>query len=576
MDRTERLHPSSPARNGQRPAATDLDAIVDGAPPSRQMTGQARAPLLGMLGQDGPGPLGIAWRDRWLLLAVALVLGAATYVLSMQMPPVYSATTTLAFPYTGSEIALTGGDAERSRSLRTEAERVMSIALLDEVAQRMRSDVDAWSLRARVTAVPATSADVISVQAVAPTPDEAVRIADEVAAAYRRQVDQRQERAVNDLKKQRVVLDQRVSKLQEELAALLQEPTGDTADSQGLSNDPAVAATRLALEASVSKVSDVQARLDQANAQHRSVLGRIQILQPAVAGGAPDRPRPARDAATVILLALMVVGTIRWWRAEPDPPKVDSAETVEAVLEAPVISEIPPLPQTLAVAGVVVDDYPHVVDAYRMVAAMGPVRGSVLVTAARPDAACSDLVVNVGAVLDRDGYQVLLAECDPQAGRVRPHRDGRDVGITDFAAGMARLQDVLLRTGGNVHPNLLLVPWGSGRYSLPRGDRSGLTYAMEELRAVADLVLIDGPPLASSADALSLAANVDGILVVVSTGTPLADLSRLRARLRQLDRPVIGVVVQHMSRHARARRRRGSEPISWQRAADALAQDGAS
>jgi Mrp family chromosome partitioning ATPase len=217
------------------------------------------------------------------------------------------------------------------------------------------------------------------------------------------------------------------------------------------------------------------------------------------------------------------------------------------------------------VAGVVLDDYPQVVDAYRMVAAMSPVRGSILVTAARPDEACSDLVLNVGAVLNRDGYQVALVECDPQLGRLHPHRDGRDPGLTDVIAGHVRLQDVLHLGAGDEYANMQLMPWGSGHHGLPRGERSGLTYAIEELRAVADLVLIDGPPLASSADALNLAANVDGILVVVSIGTPLAELSRLRARLRQLDRPVLGVVVQHALAHRRPRRRgrRGTAPIRW-------------
>jgi Mrp family chromosome partitioning ATPase len=186
------------------------------------------------------------------------------------------------------------------------------------------------------------------------------------------------------------------------------------------------------------------------------------------------------------------------------------------------------------------------------------------VTAARPDEGCSELVLNVAAVLGRDGYRVMLVEGDPQVGRLHPERDEHERGLTDFAADNARLQDILHVDGRGAHANLLLVPWGRAGQGLPRGERSMLTYAMEELRAFADLVLIDGPPLASSADAINLAAHVTGILVLVSIGTPLADLSTLRARLRQLDRPVLGVVVQHTTSGGRLRRRRAATTrVRW-------------
>ena len=566
MDRTERIQTPPRGRTERVSPSNDGDPVLGVSLEPRRTAWQTQPAVDGGLGQEGPGPLAVAWRDRWLLLAIALIVGAATYALSMRMAPVYSASTTMAFPYTGSEIALSGGDAERSRSLRTEAERITSIDLLDQAAETIGGGLDGRALRSRVTAIPASSADVITVQATAAAPSQAAQIANEVAAAYRRQVERRQRRMINDLKQQRTRLEQRVSNLQQELAAQLQDAASGSLDGQArISSDPAVAASRLALEASVSQLSDVQVRLDQATAQQESALGRIQILQPADPPASPDQPRPTRNAATMIVLALMTVGTIRWWRAEPDPPQVDSAQTVEAVLGAPIISEIPHVSQSASAAGVVLDDYPQIVDAYRMVAAMSPVHGSILVTAARPDEACSDVVLNVGAVLHRDGYQVMLVDCHPQFGRLHPRRDERELGLTDFIAGHVRLQDVLHVGADDEYANMLLVPWGSGRHGLPRGDRSGLTYALEELRAVADLVLIDGPPLASSADALNLASNVDGILVVVSIGTPLADLSRLRARLHQLDRPVLGVVVQHTpaTRRPRRRGRRGTAPIQW-------------
>lgn len=518
-----------------------------------------------LLGEDGPGPLAVAWRDRWWLVPLVLVTATLTYGLSQQLPPVYAAETTLAFPYTGSDVALPGGDAERSRTLRTEAERITSLSLLEQAASTLGPGVDAEMLESGVEAIPASNADVITVRATASAPSVAAASADAVAKAYRQQLDRRQRRSIIDLQQQRKTLDRRVSQQQTQLASQLQEAAGATdAESPDIAADPAIAASRLALEASVAQLSDVRARLDQLKAQQESAIGRIQVLRPAEPPLAPEQPRPARNAATMVVLVGLAFITVRWWRTDPDPPQVNDAQTVEAVLGAAVIAEIPNIPRATGRAGVVSDDYPQVIDAYRLVAAMSPAQGTVLVTAARTDEPCSDLTLNVGAILNRDRYRVVLIEGDPQLGRLRQRRDGEVFGLTDLAAGRAQLEQCLLVGASRANAGMGLLPWGSNAAGLPAGRDSGFAYAVGEVRAISDLALIDAGPLASSADALNLAAHVDGILLVVSTGTPVAALSRLRARLSQLDRPVLGVVLEHTARRRVMARRRGvTNPVRW-------------
>jgi Mrp family chromosome partitioning ATPase len=320
------------------------------------------------------------------------------------------------------------------------------------------------------------------------------------------------------------------------------------------------------LEASVSQLSDVQQRLDEARARQETSAGGIQILQPAKLPTEPEQPRPARNAATAVILALLAVTTIRWWRADPEPPRLEDAQSAEALLGVPVLGEIPYLRRPANPAGIVTSQYPEVVDAYRMVAAATPISGSVLVTAAQPDESCSDLALNVGALLSRDGYHVMIVEGDPQLGRLVGHRADRHPGLTNLLSGQADLSACLLlsTTVGQSSP-MGLVPWGTGPAGLPRSATSQLAEAIGQLSAHADLVLIDGPPLASSADGLTLAGRVDGILLTVATGTSLSDIRRLRARLDQLDRPVLGVVVQHTTSRRRSRRRRHTTttPIRW-------------
>jgi Mrp family chromosome partitioning ATPase len=558
MDATEprSVRPYLPTTGDARPNGAS-DRLLDVRRPDATVQPWTSTDSGGLLRQNDPGPLAIAWRDRWTLLAIAIVTGALVYAVSAQMPAVYAAETTIAFPYTSPDVAIAGGDAERSRTLRTEAERIMSVGLLEQAAAALRNPPDIATLQDSVEALPAANADVITVRATAPAAADAAAIADAVAAAYRRQVDWRQQNSIDDLERRAQTLDKRIAKQQKQLSTQLEDATVRADDDPAAAgSDPVVAALRLALEASVSQLSDVQKGMDEVRAQQSTASGGIQVLKPATAPAAPEQPQPVRNAATAALLALMAVTTVRWWRADPEPAVLEDAQAAEALLGVPVVGEIPYLRRPGGPVGVVSGQYPEVVDAYRMVAAAIPVRGSVLVTSARPDESCSDLAVNVGAVLSRDGYRMLLVEGDVQTGRILEPRAEPLPGLTDLIVGEADIEACMLSSNVGVNSRMGLIPWGSGPTGLPRSIRSQLGHAIEEFAVYADVVLVDGPPLASSADGLTLAGHVDSILLVVPAGTAVSDIRRLRTRLDQLDRPVLGVVLQHTTTRHRSRRRR--------------------
>ena len=64
------------------------------------------------------------------------------------------------------------------------------------------------------------------------------------------------------------------------------------------------------------------------------------------------------------------------------------------------------------------------------------------------------------------------------------------------------------------------------------------------LRAQADFVLFDTPPIVAVADAAALAAQVDGVLLVVRAGKTKRDLAiKAKRLLEQVSAPLIGVVL---------------------------------
>ena len=70
----------------------------------------------------------------------------------------------------------------------------------------------------------------------------------------------------------------------------------------------------------------------------------------------------------------------------------------------------------------------------------------------------------------------------------------------------------------------------------------GFRQAVTRLKQVADLIIVDSPPLLLASDASAIATNVDGIVVVVARGTSMKLLEEMRERLDMIGTPVLGYV----------------------------------
>lgn len=74
---------------------------------------------------------------------------------------------------------------------------------------------------------------------------------------------------------------------------------------------------------------------------------------------------------------------------------------------------------------------------------------------------------------------------------------------------------------------------------------------LKESEAAFDLVIFDSPPVISVADALSVAAVCDGVILVVRTGkTPFSVLERAMAQIKQVKGRVLGVLLNQVDLRA--------------------------
>jgi len=167
-----------------------------------------------------------------------------------------------------------------------------------------------------------------------------------------------------------------------------------------------------------------------------------------------------------------------------------------------------------------------------------------LVTSTSPEEGKSTVLANLAVTFAEAGSQVILVDADLR----RPSLHvlfglSNQVGLTTAVlddGGALPIQDtpvpnLRLLTSGPLPPNPAEL-LGSQRM-----DR-----IIEGLRAMADYVLFDSPPIVAVTDAAVLGRRLDGVLLVVDAGKTKRDHARrAKALLEKVNAHLLGVVLNN-------------------------------
>jgi polysaccharide biosynthesis transport protein len=167
---------------------------------------------------------------------------------------------------------------------------------------------------------------------------------------------------------------------------------------------------------------------------------------------------------------------------------------------------------------------------------------SILVTSAVAGEGKSTSAVNLAIALAHTGARTLILELDLR----RPHLAGslglrHDVGISRYLAGQTPLHTEIQPS---TVPNLFVVTSGPIPPNPPELIGSSRMLAgLELLKRHFDFVVIDGPPVTPLADALVIAPQVSGVVLVVGARTSAAVAQKGRNYLRSVNANLLGVLV---------------------------------
>ena len=178
----------------------------------------------------------------------------------------------------------------------------------------------------------------------------------------------------------------------------------------------------------------------------------------------------------------------------------------------------------------------------------------IVITSAIPNEGKSTISLALWRSLAGIGKKTLLIDCDLRRSQYRTECQMRTeevfVGIAHVLSGQNDIQDVIYKT--NV-PNGYIIPVTSlinNPGILLESHR--MHELLEQVYDVFDYIIIDTPPMASVADALTVLKNAAASIFVVRSGMAKKELVKESVeKLKRTGKPLLGMVLNGVDTSAR-------------------------
>ena len=485
--------------------------------------------------------VGILSRRKWVVITVMLVATIAAVVSSSLRAPVYSASAKVLITHTNIPAAVAGVTdltpaQDPIRAAATEAQVAKLFPVIDGARTKLGiSDLTTEEIQKNTTIGLGLDSDLLGVDVADGDADRAALLANAIAdeyVAYRGNLDTAKLVSARD-------------DVLEQIAAL--KASGDTSGSYY--EDLLASAQRLRT-------------LTTVGASNYNVVERADT-------GEKIGPNPVRDgiiAAIVGLIAGLAIALL----VERLDRRVRSIAEVEQILGSSLLARVDATPREGPGRRRMVSaiDRPQGsgAESFRMLRANFEFTNSVanaqvlMITSARPQEGKSTVAANLSSTLAASGRKVILLDLDIRRPTIHSFFGIPQVpGATQVAAGTADLKDVTSRIA---LPSAAEALGGAGQQAesdgrlwvIPSGVQPpnpgqfiasrGIAGLIEHMRDLADIVVVDVPPILACGDAKSLAPVIDAMILVVRMSDATRPvLEELRREAEATPCTTLGVVV---------------------------------
>lgn len=522
-------------------------------------------------------------RRWWVLVIIPLIAVGMGYLFSRTQEPVYRATTSMAVDKVIAANGLKLSDIETiSQLIRTNADLAIRQPILERVVQTLALPESWQQLQERVRATPLENSQVLEIAVEASTREEAVNLANAVAQQLllfntadskpsERQAQSTFAQArMDELTKQIGTTQQQLDMLKS-IQASTAVTNSNTAlwslwlNPEGNVNplDPSGDRTR--------KLNDEVTRLERLIIdweksydrwklvlQENSSFKALTIVEPAQASATPIRPRVGINlllaAGIGLVLALGLIGLL-----EQFDNTLKLTDDLAELAKAPVLGSVRRLKNNRNALLLYQEGPTPVTEDYRALhnkiqIMCPPLPKTILVTSPAEGDGRSTIAANLGVMAAQAGYRTIVVDAENK--RPMQHE------LFQIPNNKG-LQQLLFNTNEpNIPlwtidrlPNLMVLASGQNAGSSQGAEEENsqstawwraqrISQVLSQLAAHADVIIIDGSALLTTADATTLASQVDGVILLAEANrTKRSALQEARFTLEQAQANLIGIVL---------------------------------
>lgn len=477
-----------------------------------------------------------------MLVLPPLVLAGVVFGISAAQPSTYAASSKVIINNPDAQGVFDAGAGvarDPQRAIQTEIEVILGQSVRKSAAKKVDDP-------APVTARAIGVTDVVEITATSSDPKLAARTANAFAAAY---ISHRQGSSEQTLGVARKEIESTITELQSQITELDQKISAGGSIDQG-----ALVERRNAL---ITQQTQFSQRLDQLQVDATLQKSTVELVDSAETPTTPVSPQPLRNgllAGAAGLLAAIAAA----FAVDRLDDKVRTRSDVQRVAGTlPVLASMPEVAGKRAPEDtILIDTLPAghpVAEAYRSLRTalefLSVERDLTViqVTSALSAEGKSTTVANLALALAGDGRTVAVICCDLR--RPRLHKFfgvDNQVGLTSVLAGLTPLHEAIRQAPHA--PRVSILPSGP----VPPNPSELLsapitTEVFKELRELADVVLVDTPPVLPVTDAAIVARYVDATVLIAAAGqTTVPHLGETVDRMRAIDAPLVGVVLNRV------------------------------
>ncbi len=490
-------------------------------------------------------------RWPWVLLPFLLLIGLAT-AFTLNQPALYCSTAQVLIADSEAQVAIQGDSNVfvASRDLANEINVAYSDTVRGEVVSQLGVDPD-------VAVTGDADSDVLWFRGCGSTAEDSTLYANTWANVY---VATKQQQAADSIQAAVGGFQDRLAELRERRQEVRQ-PLDDLEDQLAAASD----ASQPGIQVRVDRLSaDLAVELGLIDTQIQTIASTITLLEldselartgtaRVIQIAAPPNNRSNAPLSRNLVLG-GVIGLILGAAVALLVDNLDrSIKTAEDIVGVPVLGSIPRPGRDLAgvdlslatmnyTGSAVAEGYQKVRTAVEF-ALLGRKITSLLITSPDQAEGKTTTSTNLAWAMSAVDHRVVLADVDFRRPRIHDvFGCPPEPGLSDNLLHGTPLNKLALRVDDD-RSNMVIIPTGAQPPS--PGDfvaSPAFSGLLRNLEAEADLVILDSPPVLPVSDALSIARQVDGVIIAARAGkTSTSELTKAVENLRAVGADVLGV-----------------------------------